>query len=179
MSNFRWQPQVNERHGAGPSSPLQPWWVLGSSGRFLTVDHICVALNFRWQPQVTREVVLVPASLPSTAGCLSPAELFSSHRREGSGRHPWGAEGSRSIASAEGPSHCEGRAQLVRCAFTSTQDAALLRESSRSLIAQASSPTPPPMLCSQPKHRRAQRAAKSTFPAKSLPSPPSLTRCRP
>lgn len=60
----------------------------------------------------------------------------------------------------------------MRHSFTSTHDAALLGESSRSLIAQASSPTPPPTACSQPKHWRAQRAAKS------LPSP-SLPRCRP
>ena len=83
------------------------------------------------------------------------------------------------------PSHCEGggwglqqkgRAELVRCLFILTQHPALLGESSWSLIAQACSPTPPPTLYSQLKHCRAQRAAKSTFPAKSLP-PPSLPRC--
>lgn len=64
------------RGGTGPTFPSQPCQVVDSSGRFLTIDLICVALNFRWQPQVMRDVVLVPPLLLSATGCLNPAEHF-------------------------------------------------------------------------------------------------------
>lgn len=126
-----------------------------------------------------RDMVLVPPPLPSTAGVSALLSLSNLNKR-GVTLGCWGlmrrGKGALHWLSCRRPQPSRKQSSTSGCCFTLTPGAALLGESSRSVIAQASSPTPLSTWCAQPKHRHTQKMSESVFSAKSLP-PRSLPRC--